>query len=69
MAKGTAIRAGKAYVELYADDSRLARGLKSAQRRLRNFGRAVRSLGLQMMGAAGVMAPPFAYPSARSASR
>jgi len=55
------IRAGKAYVELYADDNRLARGLKSAQKRLRNFGRAVRALGLQMMGAAGVMAAPFAY--------
>jgi len=51
----SALRAGQAYVELYADDNRLARSLKSTQRRLRNFGRAVRDLGLQMLGAAGVM--------------
>ncbi len=61
MSKATSIRAGAAYVKFYTDDNRLARGPKSAQRQLRNFGRAVRALGLQMMGAAGVMAAPFAY--------
>ena len=61
MAKASGIRAGRAYVELFADDSRLVRGLKAARRRLRTFGRAVRTLGLQMMGAAGAMAAPFAY--------
>ena len=31
MAATTAIKAGRAFVELFADDSKLARGLKSAQ--------------------------------------
>jgi hypothetical protein len=33
-----AIRAGQAFVELYADDSKLVRGLKQAERRLKAFG-------------------------------
>jgi hypothetical protein len=52
------IRAGRAFVELYADDSRLVRGLRSAQQRLAAFGAAVRQLGTQMLAlGAGIVAP------------
>jgi len=36
-ASGT-IRAGRAFVELFADDSKLVRGLKAAQAKLKAFG-------------------------------
>jgi TP901 family phage tail tape measure protein len=42
------IRAGAAYVELFADDSRLMRGLKRAEQRLKAFGSAIRSIGTRM---------------------
>ena len=45
MANTGAIRAGKAYVELGTDNVNLEKGLKAAQRRLREFGSAVRSTG------------------------
>lgn len=53
-----AIRAGLAFVELFADDSQLVRGLRSAQRRLIAFGTSVQALGRRMflMGSA-VLAP------------
>lgn len=46
MAGGNAIRAGRAFVELYADDSQLVRGLKSAQGKLSAFGSVVNTQGL-----------------------
>lgn len=54
MARQRAIRAGRAYVELNADDSKLKAGLRKAQMRLRAFGRTVNSIGLRLgaMGAA-----------------
>jgi predicted HAD superfamily Cof-like phosphohydrolase len=45
MASGQGIRAGAAYVELFTDDSRLIRGLRAAQGRLRAFGAAVHTIG------------------------
>lgn len=39
------IRAGKAFVELFADDSKLVRGLKSAQRKLKAFGTTITGWG------------------------
>jgi len=50
------IRAGKAFVELGANDTKLVRGLKAAQAKLRAFGAAVQGIGLRMMafGAAGL---------------
>jgi len=59
MASAHGIRAGAAYVELFADDSRLARGLKRAQKRLKAFGRASREIGSRLMAAAGVAAMPL----------
>jgi len=51
---GIAIRAGRAFVELFADDSKLVRGLKHAQAKLKAFGQSVRDLGLRLarLGAA-----------------
>ena len=50
MANTTSIRAGRAFVELFADDTKLVRGLRSAERKLRAFGASISRLGRQMMG-------------------
>jgi TP901 family phage tail tape measure protein len=47
-AKAGAIRAGRAYVELYADNSQLVRGLKMAERQMRAFGGKLKALGSNM---------------------
>jgi len=57
-AKG--IRAGRAFVELFADDSKLVRGLRSAQRRLRAFGQSVTALGRRMAVASVATLAPIA---------
>jgi len=53
------IRAGAAYVELYANDSRLVRGLKRAQARLRAFSASVREAGFRLVKLSAVFATPF----------
>ncbi len=57
MASPSGIRAGQAFVEIFADDSRLVRGLKAASKRLAAWGRSVTAAGRRMlsvgMGAAG----------------
>lgn len=62
MAKSSkGIRAGRAYVELFADDSALRRGLAAAQKRVMAFGASVRSAGLQLVAAGtGIIAPLLA---------
>lgn len=55
-----AIRAGQAFFELFADDSRLIRGLRAAQKRLRNFGRSVTGIGTSLALAGTALAAPFA---------
>lgn len=58
MAGASGIRAGRAFVELFADDRALVRGLRSAQQKLAAFGAAVRGLGTQMLAlGAGIVAP------------
>ena len=44
------IRAGRAFVELGTNDSKLVRGLRRAKQRLQAFGAGVRSIGLKTMG-------------------
>ena len=48
------IRAGRAFVELFADDSKLVRGLRRAEKKLKAFGDRIRNLGLKIadLGAA-----------------
>jgi hypothetical protein len=54
-----AIRAGRAFVELFADDSRLVRGLKSAQTKLKGFANFTQTLGAGMFGGAATIATPI----------
>lgn len=55
MASYSGIRAGQAFVELFADDSRLVKGLKAASKRLKAWGQSVMAAGKQML-ASGVAA-------------
>ena len=58
MANSQAIRAGRAFVELFADDKRLVRGLKAASGKLKAWGAGVTSMGVKLFAAgAGVLAP------------
>ena len=59
MVSSRGIRAGAAYVELYAHDSKLVRGLKRASRRLKAFGANVRDIGARLVKASAVMATPL----------
>ena len=52
------IRAGRAFVELFADDTKLVRGLRAAETKLKAFGSGIRNLGLEMAGlGAAALAP------------
>ena len=55
------VRAGKAFVELMLDQTKLERGLKSAQAKIRNFGNSLTSAGKSMVTVATLAAAPFAY--------
>ncbi len=56
MANSQAIRAGKAFVELFADDKRLVRGLKAASAKLKAWGASVTAIGRSMFtGGAAVL--------------
>ena len=61
MAAGTkGIRAGKAYVELFADNSKLVRGLRLAEKKLRAFGDRVGQLGKKLLQISSVAVLPMA---------
>lgn len=60
MASSKGVRAGRAHVELFADDSRLVRGLRRAQQRLQRWGSQVRGFGAKMAGFAGAALAPVA---------
>lgn len=60
MPRGKSIRAGRAFVEIFADDSRLDRGLNRAQQRLENFGRAAFAVGASVAAAMGLATAKFA---------
>ena len=49
MANSQGIRAGAAFVEIFADDSRLVRGLTSASKKLKAWGESVAAAGKQML--------------------
>ncbi len=59
MASTRGIRAGRAFVELFADDSRLVRGLRRAEKKLKAFGASVRNLGLKVTALGAAAAAPF----------
>lgn len=58
MAATGGIRAGAAFIELYAKDNALVRGLNAAQAKLKAFSTGVSSLGRQMMGLSAMIAMP-----------
>ena len=51
MADTGAIKAGRAYVEVFADKSKLVRGLDSISRDLTAWGKSIQGLGLKIFGA------------------
>ncbi len=59
MPSARGIKAGAAYVELYATDNRLARGLRAAQKRLRGFSVSVSGIGKRLTALAAVSATPL----------
>jgi len=56
----TAIRAGRAFVELFADDTRLVRGLRRAEAKVRAFGERLKNIGRRMMTLGMTAAAPLA---------
>lgn len=67
MSANTGTLAGKARVWLGLDDEDLQRGLKTAQRKLRDFGNSVQAVGRDLMSIGGIaltaMAVPVKYAS------
>jgi TP901 family phage tail tape measure protein len=60
MPSSTAIKAGRAFVELFADDSKLVRGLRRAELRVKAFGRKMQVIGRQMFMLGAMAAAPLA---------
>ena len=59
MSSASPIRAGRAFVELFADDSKLVRGLRRAEKRLKAFGQSIRNMGLKIAGLGAAMLAPL----------
>lgn len=56
---GAAVRAGSAFVELFADDSKLISGLRGAQSKLSAFGNDLLYMGLKLKALGALLAAPF----------
>jgi TP901 family phage tail tape measure protein len=54
-----AIRAGRAFIELFADETRYIRGLAAAERRLRRFGNSINRIGRTMVATASLVLLPM----------
>ena len=61
MSASSQIRAGRAYVEVTAETSKLRRNLADAQSQLSSFGKACQGLGRDMMALGGALSLPFAF--------
>lgn len=59
MASSQGIRAGRAFVQLFADDTKLVRGLKAAEKRLKAFGAGVQSIGTKLFGLGSAAVAPL----------
>lgn len=57
--KSQGIRAGKAYVEVYADSNALSRGLKAAEQKLQSFGKVISAIGAGFTGAGTSIVAPL----------
>ncbi len=54
------IKAGKAFVEIFADDTKLSRDLRRISTRLKTFGTSVQAIGLKIMAVSAAMLAPMA---------
>jgi hypothetical protein len=68
MADARSIRAGAAYVELFVNDSKLARGLQSANKKLKAFGDAISGWGKKLAAAGSAITAPLIAFAKASAS-
>ena len=59
MSTSGAIKAGRAFVELFADDSKLVSGLKKAKAKLSAFGAGVRESGMKLVGVGAALIAPM----------
>jgi hypothetical protein len=59
-ASASAIRAGRAFVELFAEDSALVRTLKANEKRLKDFANNIRNVGLGLAGVGAAIIAPLA---------
>ena len=60
MSANANIRAGRAYVEVTAETSKLNKSLDAAQSQLKAFGKSCQGLGRDMMALVGALSLPFA---------
>ena len=60
MSAAANIKAGRAYVEVTADSSKLRRSLGEAQAQLRSFSKSCTAMGREMLALGGAMSLPFA---------
>lgn len=60
MPSSSAIRDGRAFVELFADDLKLVRGLRLAERKVVAFGRRMQAIGRSMFLLACAAVAPLA---------
>lgn len=58
-ASSSAIRAGRAFVELFADDSQMVRVLKTAEKKLKAFGATITKIGASISAAGGAILTPM----------
>jgi len=61
MASTGAIKAGRAFVELFVDNKKLVRGLRTSQREVARFGKNVTAIGKQVLIASSIAAAPLAF--------
>ena len=60
MAAANNIKAGRAFVEVTADSSKLRKSLGEAQSQLRAFSQSCSSVGRELLALGGAMSLPFA---------
>lgn len=59
MASSSAIRAGRAFVEIFLKDERLQKGLVAAERRLKSFAAGASQIGSRLLAVGAAMAAPL----------
>jgi hypothetical protein len=68
MGKTGAIKAGRAFVEVFADNSKLVRGLRQAEKHVKEFGKSIQNIGLKIMALGTAAIAPLVASSKAFAS-